>query len=157
MEAAILSGDLRIIEQALTVSPTDETARQWLQLAVKKGDPRITTRILRRTNSQYRDWYGLLTEYLEFLSQDAAAASWLDGVEYIVWATINGQSVPDCPFPALVKLDAEVREDLRFLEGRCNGWVRWDDDAGRPVAVAADVWSALVGRKRGPGRLQGDS
>jgi hypothetical protein len=78
---------------------------------------------------------GLLAKLMSQLSEDYWCAGWLTDIEYDLWAALEGRG-------SLRLREADV-DQLRYLAGKCAGWISWDDTHHRPRYVPADEWRLL--------------
>ena len=76
-----------------------------------------------------------LADYMSDLSEEAYSASWMLGLEYILWgAIIDGPR-------KYGRLDITVEHiaKLKNLSDACGGWVTFDDEKGETF-VPLDKW-----------------
>lgn len=79
-------------------------------------------------------------EALECLMSEASEehwyAGWLNDCEYQFWAAVVGDTDPEgwCD---------EYVETFRTLSQKAGAWLRWDEAAGKPVAVPLAEWREL--------------
>lgn len=144
---AIHQRDLTKIDALLAPvarSSAVDLGEHLVRLAERGGDARVLTRVLRLLDERTRNWTALLVAYIEQISEEATAARWFSGIEYLLWASISDDPRPSAgPFVGLDTLLESERDDLRFLHQRCNGWVKWDDDQGLPTYVPDARWDTL--------------
>jgi len=74
-------------------------------------------------------------DYLSNLSEEAYSASWMLGLEYVLWsAIIDGPR----KYGRLEITDEHIAR-LKELSDACGGWIIYDDEKGETF-IALDEW-----------------
>jgi len=89
-----------------------------------------------------RDAQALL-EFMSAISEEAYAASWMDGLEYDLWSALQGGPRR---YGKILLHDGLI-ERLQVLSNSCGGWIRVDDTRGE-VFVPLPQWLPLYEAKR---------
>ena len=90
----------------------------------------------------------LLRDYMSELSETYYCAGWLMGLEFSLWAALDGKAnFAGSP------LDREEIEKLKQLSEKCGGWIYWDEtpmtrngltgESGESF-ISLDDWKAMV-------------
>jgi hypothetical protein len=82
----------------------------------------------------------LLEEYIHTLSDDYACASWLSGIEYMVYAAMTGDESPVDDRWNLSKLDSETIGDLQYLLDESGEWPHWNDNTNTVELLSIEAW-----------------
>jgi hypothetical protein len=84
----------------------------------------------------------LLAKCMSAISQAGFDADWMEGLEFDLWAILNGQSQK---YGRYIPTSKDL-EQLHFLSSKCGCWIIFDD-ANEEVAVASDTWKELVANR----------
>ena len=79
-----------------------------------------------------------LYEFLSKISQREFCATWMQGIEYMVWdaAKEGGTSGPS----AHIDLSAEEAAFAMKLSSDIGGWLFWEDSADEPQFITMSDW-----------------
>lgn len=90
---------------------------------------------------------GLLRKLMFGISEEYWCAGWLSGLEYTLWDAVTGKRKNIC--------SPEEIEQLKYLSGKCAGWIIWDEQAknekfvtDRRVAAPVRSKAAYTRRKK---------
>lgn len=112
-----------------------------IELAQQKGYPYVAAALLRAGAPGDIDAGDLLLDYIYCFSQDWTCATWLGGIEFILWSLARNEfAFADTPF-LFDNFDDESRADLSYLADRCGGWWTWEDSG--PTFVTSDRWHEM--------------
>jgi len=64
---------------------------------------------------------GLLLKLMSGISEERWCAGWYHNLEYILWDAVTGRREDIC--------SPEEIEQLKYLSGKCGGWIIWDEQA----------------------------
>jgi hypothetical protein len=79
-----------------------------------------------------------LTDYMSDLSEQASNATWMLGLEYVLWSAIV-----DGPRKyGRLDITDDHTARLKELSDACGGWIIFDDEKGETF-VPADEWLLL--------------
>lgn len=79
-----------------------------------------------------------LADYMSDLSERSYCASWMDGLEYVLWSAI----VKGARKYGRLEITDEHIAKLKALSDDCGGWVIFDDEAGETF-VPLDKWLGI--------------
>ena len=115
-----------------------------LDVAKSTGNVRSYVALLRENcpsdSNHSVDCAKLLEQYIHTLSDDHACASWLSGIEYIVYATMIGDQSPIDDNWNLSELDNETIGDLQFLSDESGKWPHWNDNNNDIELLSIEEW-----------------
>ena len=78
---------------------------------------------------------GLLRMVMSEISDERWCASWLAGLEYILWEVAVGKRNDVC--------GPDEIEQLKYLSEKCGGWVVWNNQAIDQKFVPIEEWLRL--------------
>ena len=78
---------------------------------------------------------GLLRNVMSEISEEHWCASWLGGLEYILWDAVTGKRNDIC--------SSDEIEQLKYLTEKCGGWIVWDKQAINKKFVPIEEWLRL--------------
>jgi hypothetical protein len=147
---AVLDGEIDKVRSLIKNHPEmlgvrSENGSFPYQIAVKKGLASQQTALLRVEapgGEYFTEYSDLLIHYLGDIS-NAACASWLRGIEFIVWKSVFADGSLASDIEGFHDLDEEAKKDLRFLSRKAQGWVGWTDKDEEPVFVPIEQWNEM--------------
>ena len=77
----------------------------------------------------------LLKKLMSEISEERWCASWLAGLEYILWDVVTGKRNDIC--------GPDEIEQLKYLSEKCGGWIIWDEPAIGEKFVPMAEWLGL--------------
>jgi hypothetical protein len=84
-----------------------------------------------------------LVDYMSDLSERAYCASWMDGLEYVLWnAIVTGPR----KYGFLEITDEHIAK-LKAMSDGCGGWIIFDDEKGETF-VPLDKWLRIYESKQ---------
>ena len=86
------------------------------------------------TNSQK-----LLADYMSELSEEAYAASWMDGLEFSLWKAVKSELIK-C---GRLTFTSEKKEKLNQLSTEANGWITFDEKK-EETFVTFEEWKQII-------------
>lgn len=87
-----------------------------------------------------------LANYMSDLSELAYCAGWMDGLEYALWAVLQG---PDRAYGMVDFTDEQIAR-LRALSEACGGWIYWHEGAACWAFMPIDQWRERYARANDP-------
>lgn len=78
---------------------------------------------------------GLLVKLMSAISEEYWCAGWMHNLEYTLWDVVSGKREDICT--------PEEIEQLKYLSGKCGGWIVWDEQAKREKFVPIQDWLRL--------------
>lgn len=82
-----------------------------------------------------------LANYMSTISEEAYAASWIEGLEFELWRAIQESPIPY----GRLQLTSAHTKRLKELSQICGGWIRFDDTTEEQF-VPFSVWLAQEGK-----------
>jgi hypothetical protein len=82
----------------------------------------------------------LLRKLMSGISEEYWCAGWLSGLEYTLWDAVTGKGKDICSL--------EEIEQLKYLSGKCGGWIIWDEQAKDEKFVPMEEWLRPYEAKR---------
>jgi hypothetical protein len=82
----------------------------------------------------------LLVKLMSAISEEYWCAGWMHNLEYMLWDVVGGKREDLCT--------PEEIEQLKYLSGRCGGWIIWDEQAKGERFVPMQDWLRLYEAKR---------
>lgn len=82
----------------------------------------------------------LLRKLMSEISEEHWCAGWLGGLEYTLWDAVVGKRKDIC--------SSEEVEQLKYLSGKCGGWIIWDEQAKGERFVPIEKWLSLYEANR---------
>jgi hypothetical protein len=83
---------------------------------------------------------GLLVKLMSAISEEYWCAGWMHNLEYMLWDVVRGKREDLCT--------PEEIEQLKYLSGKCGGWIIWDEQAKGEKFVPIQDWLRLYEAKR---------
>ncbi len=83
---------------------------------------------------------GLLRKVMSGISEEYWCAGWMHNLEYMLWDAVIGKREGIC--------SPEEIEQLKYLSGKCSGWIIWDEEAKDERFVPMQDWLRLYEAKR---------
>lgn len=147
---AILDGEISTVRKLIKIEPKllgvrSETGSLPYKIAVNKGLANQQSALLRAGapgSEDFTEYSDLIIHYLGDISADACA-SWLSGIEFIIWKSVFANGSLAAEIVGFSDLDEETKEDLRFLSRKAKGWVAWRDETREPVFVSTKEWMQI--------------
>ena len=81
-----------------------------------------------------------LCNTMSAISEDCYCASWLDGLEYSLWAAMQYPNIPGELHGAMMEIDLEKLDRCRELSSALGGWIIWVSDLTDPPALPGEEW-----------------
>lgn len=78
---------------------------------------------------------GLLVKLMSAISKEYWCAGWMHNLEYTLWDVVSGKREDICK--------PEEIEPLKYLSGKCGGWIVWDEQAKGEKFVPMQDWLRL--------------
>ena len=148
---AVLKHDLRRVRDLAKLNPELAFSRSQagdlaLDIAKSSGNSFTHVSLLRlcapSDRTEVPHYVELLIDYIAQLSDSHACAGWLSDIEFMVYATMIGDSWNGDDPHGFGDLDDESLDDLRFLLERSGKWPCWIDDDRGVQAITLSDWKS---------------
>jgi hypothetical protein len=149
---AVLKHDLHRVRDVARLNPELAFSRSLagdlaLDIAKSSGNSFTHVSLLRlgapSDRTEVPNCVDLLIDYIAQLSYSHACAGWLSEIEFMVYATMIGDSWNGDDPHGLGDLDDESLDDLRFLLERSGKWPCWIDDDRGVQAITLSEWKSI--------------
>ena len=83
---------------------------------------------------------GLLRKVMSGISEEYWCAGWMHNLEYMLWDVVADRRKGIC--------SPEEIEQLKYLSGKCGGWIVWDEQGKGKRFVPMHEWLRLYEAQR---------
>ena len=130
-----------VVRRVLTILAGLSLAYVWAVVTVGEWLESLLDRMAARGGGRrHAENVLALARLMSEISEDCYAAGWMGGLEFALWAIVQGEAQPE--YGEYVVLPEQV-ERLRYLSSRIGGWVAWSDEARGEIFVPMAQWERM--------------